>query len=174
MSRRQRSEPKLGTLQVMPEGVRCFEDGEDDVGDPVRHYRAVDTLGLMHRAGSIDAYQHAAGEHFAQDFAAAYRSGCKTARLQPGSGQGGPPVGLEDIERHANAARRVDQALAAVGGAESPGAAALWYVAGLGLSVRAWAQREGWNGHHLDQREARGMLVTALSMLARFYGYQRG
>jgi hypothetical protein len=166
-------EPRLGTLQVVPDGLRCLEEGADDVGDPVRHYRAVDTLGLMVRAGSIDAYQHAAGEHFAQDFAAAYRSGCKTAGLQAGVSSGMPAPGLEDIERHAHAARRVDEALAAVGGPGSPGAAALWYVAGLGLSVRAWAQREGWNGHNLDQSEARGMLVTALSMLARFYGYWR-
>ncbi|MEA1052327.1 hypothetical protein U5801_21330 [Lamprobacter modestohalophilus] len=173
MSRRQRQEPTVGTLVRMPEGVRCFEVGEDDVGDPVRHYRAVDTLGLMHRAGSIDAYQHAAGEHFAQDFAAAFRSGCKTARLQPGVGHGGSPPGLEETERHANAARRVDAALAAVGGADSPGAAALWYVAGLGLSVRAWSQREGWNGRTLNKHEASGMLIAALAVLARFYGYRR-
>lgn len=172
MSQRQGQEPKVGSLLRLPEGVRCFEVGEDDVGDPVRHYRAVDTLGLLLRAGSISASMHAAGAHFAQDFLSAFRDSVKTARLEAGA-SGRPPPGLERLERNAYAVSRVDQAIAAVGGPGSPGAAALWYVCGLGMSMREWAAREGWNGRSLRREEAKGVLITALAVLAKDYGYDR-
>ena len=175
MSRRQRQcqEPRVGSLLRMPEGLRCFEDGEDDVGDPVRHYRAVDTLGRLLKAGSISPTLHAAGEHFAQDFLAAFRDSVKTARLEVGT-SGLQPPGLERLERNAYAVSRVDQTMAAVGGLGSPGAAALWYVCGLGMSIREWAAREGWNGRISRPEEAKWILITALAVLAKEYGYDRG
>lgn len=77
-------------------------------------------------------------------------------------------------ERCAFAIKRVTQALDAVGGVSSPAGSALWYVAGLGMSVREWALRDGWNGRKLDKDEAKGILLAALGMLARYYGYERG
>jgi len=46
-------------------------------------------------------------------------------------------------------------------------------VAGLGLSVRDWALRDGWNGKRIEKNEAKGILVAALGVLARYYGYER-
>jgi hypothetical protein len=44
---------------------------------------------------------------------------------------------------------------------------------GLGLrrSVREWAIRQGWGGRPIDQKEAKGILVAALGMLAKHFGY---
>jgi hypothetical protein len=64
----------------------------------------------------------------------------------------------------------LDRALLAVGGIASPGGSALWFVAGLGYSVKEWAAREGWNGRTLNPHEAKGIVVTALGVLAVHYG----
>ena len=77
------------------------------------------------------------------------------------------------IERNASAARAVRDALDAVGGSGSPAGSALWYVAGLQLSLREWALRDGWNGKRIDRDEAKVILVAALGVLARYYGYER-
>jgi hypothetical protein len=144
----------------------------DPDGDPVKHLKSTGTLDVLLRTGSISEYMHAAGEHFAHDFLAAFRDTVKTSRLEFGT-RGGASIGLERLERNAHATRRVDQTLAAVGGPGSPCAAALWYVCGLGLSIREWAAREGWNGRMLSRDEAKGILVAALAILAKDYGYDR-
>lgn len=169
---RQSSEPTVGTLVRMPEGVRCFEVGEDDIGDPARHYRSVSPVQRMLRSGLITPSMGSAAEHFAQDFLSAFRDSVKTSRLEIGA-SGMRTSGLERLERHTGAMRRVDQALASVGGADSPGAAALWYVCGLGMSLNQWASREGWGGRLLRHDEAKGVLIAALAVLAREYGYDR-
>lgn len=157
-----------------PDGERVIVADEDDVGDPVRHYRTVSTITRLLNSGVITEHQHAAGEHFAINFAFAYHSDCKTSSWQLARPSGGAtPIGLERIERNAHVARHITQVMDAVGGGASPAASALWYVVGLGYSIRAWAQRELWNGRRINQHEARGMLVAALGVLARFYGYQR-
>jgi hypothetical protein len=60
-----------------------------------------------------------------------------------------------------------------VGGSGSPAGSALWYVAGLQMSIRDWALRDGWNGKRVEKNEAKGILLAALGMLARYYGYER-
>lgn len=50
--------------------------------------------------------------------------------------------------------RSRDGALDAVGGSGSPAGSALWYVAGLGQSVREWALRQGWAGKAISLHEA--------------------
>lgn len=60
-----------------------------------------------------------------------------------------------------------------VGGIDSPGGCAVWYVAGLGQSVWEWSAQEGWKGRTLNQYEAKGVLVGALGVLAVHYGYSR-
>jgi hypothetical protein len=71
------------------------------------------------------------------------------------------------------ARKRLGEALDAVGGIGSPGGCAVWHVAGLGQSVREWSAQEGWNGRTLNQYEAKGILVSALGVLAVHYGYAR-
>ncbi len=77
------------------------------------------------------------------------------------------------VERNAGAARAVRDALDAVGGNGSPAGSALWFVAGLQMSIRDWALRDGWNGKRVEKNEAKGILVAAFGVLARFYGYER-
>jgi hypothetical protein len=164
--------PRIGQEHIRPDGsVIRYVREEDDDQKPAEHYRTVDTLALMLRNGSITGAMHDAGQQFSQDFARAFASGVASSRLD------GLPYGTAPgemlIERNASAARAVRDALEAVGGSGSPAGSALWYVAGLQLSLREWALRDGWNGKRIDRDEAKGILVAALGVLARYYGYER-
>jgi hypothetical protein len=59
----------------------------------------------------------------------------------------------------------------ALGGISSPAGSCVWHVVGLQRSVREWAIRQGWNGRSVDQKQAQGILVAALGMLAAHLGY---
>ena len=164
--------PPIGHELTRPDGsVIRYVRQEDDDQKPVDHYRTVDTLALMLRNGSITGAMHDAGQQFSQDFARAFGSGVASPKLD--GLPGGTAPGEMMVERNAGAARAVRQALDAVGGNGSPAGSALWFVAGLGLSVRDWALRDGWNGKRIEKNEAKGILVAALGVLARYYGYER-
>ena len=164
--------PHIGEEHIRPDGsVIRYVREEDDDRKPVDHYRTVDTLALMLRNGSIPGAMHDAGQQFSQDFARAFASGVASSRLD-GLPAGTTP-GQMMVEKNAGAARAVRDALEAVGGNSSPAGSALWYVAGLQLSLREWALRDGWNGKRVEKNEAKGILVAALGVLARYYGYER-
>ncbi len=164
--------PPIGHELIRPDGsVIRYVREEDDDRKPVDHYRTVDTLALMLRNGSITGAMHDAGQQFSQDFARAFASGVASSRLD-GLPAGTAPAQMM-LERNAGAARAVRDALDAVGGHGSPAGSALWYVAGLQLSIRDWALRDGWNGKRVEKNEAKGILVAALGVLARYYGYER-
>lgn len=164
--------PHIGEEHIRPDGsVIRYVREEDDDRKPVDHYRTVDTLALMLRNGSITGAMHDAGQQFSQDFARAFASGVASSRLD-GLPAGTTP-GQMMVEKNAGAARAVRDALEAVGGNSSPAGSALWYVAGLQLSLREWALRDGWNGKRVEKNEAKGILVAALGVLARYYGYER-
>lgn len=170
---RAEKKPHIGEEHIRPDGsVIRYVREEDDDRKPVDHYRTVDTLALMLRNGSITGAMHDAGQQFSQDFARAFASGVASSRLD-GLPAGTTP-GQMMVEKNAGAARAVRDALEAVGGNSSPAGSALWYVAGLQLSLREWALRDGWNGKRIDRDEAKGILVAALGVLARYYGYERG
>lgn len=38
-------------------------------------------------------------------------------------------------------------------------------------AAREWAIRQGWGGRPVDQKEAKGILVAALGVLGRHFGY---
>lgn len=169
---RAEKKPRIGEEHIRPDGsVIRYVREEDDDQKPVDHYRTVDTLALMLRNGSITGAMHDAGQQFSQDFARAFASGVASSRLD-GLPAGTTP-GQMMVEKNAGAARAVRDALDAVGGSGSPAGSALWYVAGLQLSIRDWALRDGWNGKRIDRDEAKGILVAALGVLARYYGYER-
>ena len=169
---RAEKKPRIGEEHIRPDGsVIRYVREEDDDRKPVDHYRTVDTLALMLRNGSITGAMHDAGQQFSQDFARAFASGVASNRFD------GLPVGTSPgqmmIEKNAGAARAVRDALEAVGGSTSPAGLALWYVAGLQMSIRDWSLRDGWNGKRVEKNEAKGILVAALGVLARYYGYER-
>jgi hypothetical protein len=140
----------------------------DPDGRPVVHHRTVDTLGIMLRAGTISQGMHDA----ARDFQAQFTIACydvvrcmSLTRLPGGSG----PGDLTDAQLDAR--RRVGKALDALGGLGSPGGSCVWHVVGLQRSVREWALRQGWGGRPVRVEQAQGILVAALGMLVKHYGY---
>ena len=164
--------PRIGEEHIRPDGsVIRYVREEDDDRKPVDHYRTVDTLALMLRNGSITGAMHDAGQQFSQDFARAFASGVASPKLD-GLPRSTVP-GQMMVEKNAGAARAVRNALDAVGGSGSPAGSALWYVAGLGQSVREWALRQGWAGKAISLHEAKGILIAGLGVLARYYGYDR-
>ena len=164
--------PRIGDERIRPDGtVIRYVREEDDDKKVADHFRTVDTLALMLRNRTITEAMHDAGQQFSQDFARAFGSGVASPKLD--GLPGGTAPGEMMVERNAGAARAVRDALDAVGGNSSPAGSALWFVAGLQLSIRDWALRDGWNGRRLDRDEAKGILVAALGMLARYYGYER-
>ena len=163
--------PRIGEEHIRPDGsVIRYVREEDDDRKPVDHYRTVDTLALMLRNGSITGAMHDAGQQFSQDFARAFASGVASPKLD--GLPGGTAPGEMMVEKNAGAARAVRDALEAVGGSGSPAGSALWYVAGLQMSIRDWSLRDGWNGKRVEKNEAKGILVAALGVLARYYGYE--
>ena len=164
--------PPIGHELTRPDGsVIRYVREEDEDQKPVDHYRTVDTLALMLRNGSITGAMHDAGQQFSQDFARAFGSGIASPKLD--GLPGGTAPGQMMVEKNAGAARAVRDALEAVGGSGSPAGSALWYVAGLGQSVREWALRQGWAGKAISLHEAKGILIAGLGVLARHYGYDR-
>jgi hypothetical protein len=164
--------PPIGHELTRPDGsVIRYVREEDDDQKPVDHYRTVDTLALMLRNGSITGAMHDVGQQFSQDFARAFGSGIASPKLD--GLPGGTAPGQMMVEKNAGAARAVRDALEAVGGSGSPAGSALWYVAGLGQSVREWALRQGWAGKAISLHEAKGILIAGLGVLARHYGYDR-
>ena len=173
MAKKQVAEPLCaGDLVILP-GKRVGEwvsKAEDGTHHRTEHFRTVDSLALMLRHGSITASMHDAGQDFNRTFV--------FAQLSPA---GSPPLDripggqwIDSMtERCAFARKRLGQALDAVGGIGSPGGCVVWHVAGLGKSVREWAAQEGWGGRPINEREAKGILIGALAVLAVHYGYSR-
>jgi hypothetical protein len=91
--------------------------------------------------------------------------GCMSLMRLPGGG----PSDL--TEAQVDARRRIGKALDALGGLDSPAGSCVWHVVGLQRSTREWALRQGWGGRPVRVEQAQGILVAALGMLARWYGY---
>lgn len=148
-----------GRLELIPRAIA------DDTGRPSQPYRAVDTLAIMERKGSITAEMHQAGE----DFRIAFRR----AQLDPlhAPDIGRPVVsGVRPSDEPAaiteHCKRRVHAALLAVGGVGSPAGSCLWHVVGWEQSLKEWALTTGWSSRRISQEAASGVLIAALAMLA--------
>jgi hypothetical protein len=139
----------------------------DAAGRPARPYRAVDTLTLMERRGSITAGMRQAGEDFRRRFALAQLDPLQAldiSRLSLGdkpSRRGDPAPGLR-----VEAARvAVWRAIGTVGGIASPAGSCLWHVVGWERSLKEWALGQGWAGRRVSQETASGILIAALGAL---------
>ena len=160
------------SARIKPHQVRGPDLEEVRERDPdgriVVHYRTVDTLGRMLRAGTISQEMYDAARTFQTAFFVANLDPIRAMPVQRVLGIRREP----DLnERQIDARRRVHQALAALGGISSPAGSCVWHVVGLQRSVREWAMRQGWGGRPVEQTEARGILVAALGMLAAHLGY---
>ena len=142
----------------------------DPEGRPVVHHRTVDTLGIMLRAGTITQEMHDAARDFQAQFTIARFDVVRCTplvRLPGGSGPG------DFTEAQVDARLRVGSALDALGGLGSPAGSCVWHVVGLQRSIREWAMRQGWGGRSVNEKQAQGILIAALGVLARHYGYAR-
>jgi hypothetical protein len=139
----------------------------DEAGRPSRPYRAVDTLSIMERRGSITAGMRQAGEDFRRRFAVAQLDPLRAldlARLSLGdkpTRRDGPAPGL----RVEAAREAVWRAIGAVGGIASPAGSCLWHVVGWEQSLKEWAHGQGWSGRRVSQEAASGILIAALGAL---------
>jgi hypothetical protein len=153
-------------------GRELEEVGEKDPdGRIVYHHRTVDTLGKMLRAGTIDEAMHDAAKDFQAAFIIANLDPLRALPILRVPGTGREP---ELNERQLDARRRVHESLEALGGLSSPAGSCVWHVIGLQRSVREWAIRQGWRGRLVRQEQAQGILIAALGMLSRHFGYQDG
>jgi hypothetical protein len=153
--------------------VERFEQSiADDGCRPSRPYRAVDTLLMMQRRGSITAGMRQAAEDFRARFATAQLDPLRAldwSRIR--SGAGTPRLGADDAGLRTEAARRaVWRAVQAVGGIASPAGSCLWHVVGWEQSLKEWASRQGWNGRQVSQEAASGILIAALGALEAHFG----
>jgi hypothetical protein len=139
----------------------------DSAGRPAQPYRAVDTLAVMHRRGSITGGMRQAGEQFRALFRIASFDPLHAAALVR------IPTGRSDPvnERVLAARQRVWRAICAVGGLASPGGSCLWHVIGVERTLKQWALEQGWNGRRLTEERSSGILTSALGTLEEhFFG----
>lgn len=163
--------PKIGDIVRLPGGRDAeFLREQGDDGRPASHFRVMDTLAQMLKNNAISQEMYDAGRMFEADFHRAFASGHGSVWPSETSGMGGSASGESTVVLSAAAAQAVRRAINAVGGYESPAASALWYVAGLGMSVREWAMHEGWRGAAMNAHAAKGILIAALGVLVREYG----
>ena len=143
----------------------------DAAGRAARPYRAVDTLAIMQRRGSITAAMRQAGEDFRARFPVAQLDPLRAVDLShlrlgeraPNGDRDGPGLRIE-------AARTaVWRAIQAVGGLGSPAGSCLWHVLGWEQSVKEWALEQGWSGRRVSQEAAAGILIAALGALESHY-----
>lgn len=158
--------------RIKPRKVRGRELEEVREKDPdgriVVHHRTVDTLGKMLRSGAIDQAMHDAAKDFQAAFIVAQLDPMRAVPILRVPGTGREP---ELNERQLQARRRVHEVMEVLGGISSPAGSCLWHIVGLQRSVREWAIRQGWGGRPVDQKAAKGILVAALGVLARHFGY---
>jgi hypothetical protein len=162
------------SARIKPHKVKGRQLEEVRARDPdgriVVHHRTVDTFGKMLRAGTIDEAMHDAARDFQASFIVANLDPLRALPILRVPGTGGDPD-LNNRQLHAR--RRVHEALEALGGLSSPAGSCVWHVVGLQRSVREWAMRQGWGGRPVRQEQAQGILVAALGVLARHFGYQK-
>jgi hypothetical protein len=147
----------------------------DVQGNTSRPYRALDTLAVMERRGSITAGMRQAGEDFRKRFATAHLDPLRALDLsQLRFGERGSQGGDEAPGLRIEAARdAVWRAVQAIGGIASPAGSCVWHVVGWESSLKAWAVEQGWNGRRVSQEAASGILVAALGALEAHFGSGR-
>src|SRR5436190_48007 len=144
----------------------------DTAGRPARPYRAVDTLAIMERRGSITAAMRQAGEDFRARFAVAQLDPLRALDLTHlRVAETGPRQERDAPGPRIEAARRsVWRVIQAVGGIASPAGSCLWRVLGWERPVKEWALEQGWSGRRVSQEAASCILVAALGALGSHLG----
>ena len=139
----------------------------DAAGHPARPYRAVDTLAVMQRRGSISPGMRQAGEDFRTRFAYAQLDPLRALDLSHlRLGERGQQLDGTGPALHIEASRAaVWRAVQAVGGIASPAGSCLWHVLGWERTLKEWALEQGWAGRRVTPETASGILIAALGAL---------
>ena len=156
--------PERRTQSVVERAARVIADEEGRVSRP---YRALDSLTVMLRKGSITPAMHQAGEDFHTLFITAQLQTLRAADLLR------LPDGVREVSltmAQAEARKNVWHVLQTVGGMASPAGSCLWHVVGCEWTLKDWALREGWNGRNPSQETASGILIGALSAVQAYFG----
>ncbi len=152
---------RKGDVERLPQAIA------DEAGRPSRPYRAVDTLGVMLRKGTISPAMRQAGDDFHALFLTASLDPLRAADWRS------IPQGFSELSptlRQVGARDKVWKALQALGGIASPAGSCVWHVVGCAWSIKEWSLREGWGGRPLSQETAAGILVGALGVLQGHFG----
>jgi hypothetical protein len=158
-----RAKPKLWQSPLLLEEVQEV----DPEGRKVTLHRVVDTIGKMHRAGTITDPMAEAGRKFGRQFILAQLDPLRAPDVcrVPGNGREPDPGDISLAARE-----QVHRALRALGGHDAALGSAVWHVLGTGCSLREWTLRQSWNGRQLRPEQATGVLIAALDLLAVHYG----
>jgi len=109
-----------------------IRNADPETGTPVAHRRAVDLLRPMLVNGNITPQMHEAGCINRTLFRSAALDGIATSQLIRLAGA----TGGEMSGRQIDARRRVNKALGALGGHQSPAGSVVWFVVGLEMASR--------------------------------------
>jgi hypothetical protein len=163
----------MPTLERREHGLieRLIRPIADEAGGSARPYRAVDTLAVMERRGSITASMRQAGEDFRARFATAQLDPLRALDYsRPRDGGASRRNGGDEPGMWVEGARAaVWRAVLALGGLGSPGGSCLWHVVGWERSLKDWALQQGWSGRRVSQEAASGILIAALGALEAHY-----
>jgi hypothetical protein len=149
--------------------ARVEVSGEDGRGPASYPMRAADTVDALLNKGRIDHGAAAAAKKFEEIFHRASLEGVasRDIRLIPGEGALGGP----EPHRILRARDDVWDAIRALGGIGSPGANIAWDVLGLGMTIKAHAERcQFGGGRSLNPMTATGILVQSCFTLAVHFG----
>lgn len=136
---------------------------------------AADSVMLMLQNGSICVRLAAAGARFRSAFNEASISDVRAVDWsEPPGLSAGSPLWPSGGAGWVSWTRKVEPALAALGGPENPMRAVAWHVLGGGRSLKDFARNIGWSGSKpRDEKSAAGILIAALSTLADHYEIDR-
>ncbi|MDP6875903.1 MAG: thiamine-phosphate kinase, partial [Alphaproteobacteria bacterium] len=157
IDRYRRPRPRLGLGRAL---ARVEVSGEDGRGPASYPMRAADTVDALLNKGRIDHGAAAAAKKFEEIFHRASLEGVasRDIRLIPGEGALGGP----EPHRILRARDDVWDAIRALGGIGSPGANIAWDVLGLGMTIKAHAERcQFGGGRSLNPMTATGILVQS-------------
>lgn len=147
----------------------------DADGRPSRPYRAVDTLVIMERRGSITGGMRQAGEDFRASFTIAHLDPLRALDLRQfhfADASARPQREAPGL-RIEVARRAVWRAIQAVGGIASPAGSCLWHVLGWQQSLKEWGLEQGWAGRQVSQEAASGIFVAALGALESHFAMRQ-
>ena len=142
-------------------GSAQINDADGGIGAP--RYRAVGVVDNLRAKGLIDDAAASAGNRFRDDFDLSHLDPIRSAPMEPNCG------GAGDMSSSQMAARnRVAYAMDAVGGHGSPPGEALWWIVGVGNSLKEYSARQRGSSRAFSIKA--GVLIQgALYALAAHY-----